>query len=114
MGGIGQYGVGFLYTPIVKVPSTSGLMMVSRKGMEPSSFASSTVNWMDGSTVLDELEELFLMCLMLQHKGIIYIPFPYPGGCCAVVMALFSKASMNMFAMIGLMGDSMAVPFVCS
>ena len=36
--------VGFLYTPMVKVPSASGVMMVSRKGMEPSSLASSTVN----------------------------------------------------------------------
>ena len=44
--------VGFLYTPIVKVPSACGLMVVSRKGMEPSSLASSTVNWMEGSTVL--------------------------------------------------------------
>ena len=44
--------VGFLYTPIVKVPSASGLMMVSTKGMEPSSFASSTVSWMDTSTYL--------------------------------------------------------------
>ena len=42
--------VGFLYTPMVKVPSASGLMMVSRKDMEPSSLASSTVNLMDGST----------------------------------------------------------------
>ena len=29
--------VGFLYTPMVKVPSASGLMMVSRKDIEPSS-----------------------------------------------------------------------------
>ena len=26
--------VGFLYTPVVKVPSGSGVMMVSKKGME--------------------------------------------------------------------------------
>ena len=63
---------------------------------------------------IDVLEELFLMYLMLQHKGIIYIPFPYPGGCSAVVIALCSKASMNMLAMIGLMGDPMAAPLVCS
>ena len=50
--------VGFLYTPIVKVPSTSGLMMVSRKGMEPSSFASSTVNWDGWIYCIDVLEEL--------------------------------------------------------
>ena len=59
--------VGFLYTPIVNVPSVSGLMVVPRKGMEPSSFASSTVNWVDGICCIDVLEELFLMCLMLQH-----------------------------------------------
>ena len=35
-----------------KVSSASGLMVVSRKGMEPSSLVSSTVNWMEGSNVL--------------------------------------------------------------
>ena len=44
--------VDFLYTPNGRVSSASGLMMVSKKGREPSSFASSTVNWIDGSTVL--------------------------------------------------------------
>ena len=43
---------GFSVHPYCKLPSSSGLMMVSRKGMEPSSFASSTVNWIEGSTVL--------------------------------------------------------------
>ena len=41
-----------LYTPMVKVPSGFGVMMVSKKGIEPSSLGSSTVNWMDGSAVL--------------------------------------------------------------
>ena len=44
--------MGFLYTPMVKVPSVSGVMTVSKKGMEPSSLDSSTVNWMEGSTEL--------------------------------------------------------------
>ena len=44
--------VGFLYTPMVMVPSASAVMMVSKKGMEPSSLDSSTANWMEGSTVL--------------------------------------------------------------
>ena len=44
--------VGFLYTPIVKLPSFSGVMTVSRNGIESSSLASSTVNWIEGSTVL--------------------------------------------------------------
>ena len=44
--------VDFLYIPMVKVPSVSGVVMVSKKGMEPSSLDSSTVNWMEGSTEL--------------------------------------------------------------
>ena len=44
--------MGFLYIPMVKVPSASGLTVVSRKGTESSYLASSTVNWMEGSTVL--------------------------------------------------------------
>ena len=44
--------MGFLYTPMVKVPSVSSVMMVSKKGMVPSSSDSSTVNWMEGPTKL--------------------------------------------------------------
>ena len=72
--------VGFLYTPMVKVPSVSGVMMVSKKGMEPSSLDYSTVNWMEGSTVLMCLKNSSFVWLMLYHKGIINIPLPHPGG----------------------------------
>ena len=44
--------VGFLYKPVVKVPSVWGVIKISRNGMEPSGLASSTVNWMEGSSVL--------------------------------------------------------------
>ena len=44
--------VGFLYTVMDRLPSTSGLTMVSKKGMDPSSLLSSTVNLMAGSTQL--------------------------------------------------------------
>ena len=37
--------VGFLYTVMDRLPSTSGFTMVSKKGMEPSSLLSSTVNF---------------------------------------------------------------------
>ena len=47
--------VGFLYTVMDREPSTSGLTIVSKKGMEPSSLLSSTVNLMAGST-------LFMCC----------------------------------------------------
>ena len=44
--------VGFLYTVMDRPPSTSGFTMASKKGMEPSSLLSSTVNFMVGSTLL--------------------------------------------------------------
>ena len=44
--------VGFLYIFVVKVPSDWGVTTVSKKGMEPSGLTSSTVNWMEVSTVL--------------------------------------------------------------
>ena len=44
--------VGFLYTVMDRVPSASGLTTVSKKGMDPSSLLSSTVNLMAGSTLL--------------------------------------------------------------
>ena len=44
--------MGFLYTFVVRVPSDWGVTNMSKKGMEPSGLASSTVNWMEVSTVL--------------------------------------------------------------
>ena len=44
--------VGFLYTVMDRPPFFSGFTMVSKKGMEPSSLLSSTVNFMAGSTQL--------------------------------------------------------------
>ena len=44
--------VGFLYTVMDRVPSASGLTIVSKKGMDPSSLLSSTVNLIAGSTLL--------------------------------------------------------------
>ena len=42
--------VGFPYTVMDSVPSASGLTTVSKKGMDPSSLLSSTLNLMAGST----------------------------------------------------------------
>ena len=42
----------FCIPSTVKVLSAFGVMMVSKKGMKPSSLDSSTVNWMEGSTEL--------------------------------------------------------------
>ena len=87
---------------MVKVPSASGVMMVSRKGKEPSSLASSTVNWMEGSTVLmwSRNSSLCEWCWITKAPST-YL-FHILGGCSAVEMALFSKASMYILATIGL------------
>ena len=44
--------VGFLYTDKDREPSPSGLTIVSKEGMDPSSLLSSTVNLIAGSTLL--------------------------------------------------------------
>ena len=44
--------VGFLYTVMDRLPFSFGFTIVSKKGMEPSSLLSSTVNFMAGSTLL--------------------------------------------------------------
>ena len=43
--------VGFLHTVMDRLPFTYGFTMVSKKGMEPSSLLSSTVNFIAGSTL---------------------------------------------------------------
>ena len=45
------------------------------------------------------------MYLLLYYPGIINISSPNPRGCSAVAIALCSKASIKMLAMMGLMGD---------
>ena len=61
--------VGFLYTSIVKVPSSSGLMMVSRKGMDH--------------------KMIMLICMQLLHyRGIANLPcFVYAYVICPYVIA---------------------------
>ena len=44
--------VGFLYTVMDRLPLSSGFTMVSKKGMDPFSLLSPTVNFMAGSTLL--------------------------------------------------------------
>ena len=62
--------VGFLYTAMDRLPSASGLTMVSKKEMDPSSWLSSTVNLMAGSTLL--------MCWRKHVRLHISTVFPVP------------------------------------
>ena len=59
-------------------PSASGFTIVSKKGMDPSSLLSSTVNLMAGST-LYVLKEALFIDLLVDDKGVIYIPAPELG-----------------------------------
>ena len=83
--------VGFLYKPVVKVPSACGVIMTSTNGTEPSDLVSSTVNWMEGS--IDVLEEFIPVWLVLDYKSV-NIPLPNSRGFNAVVIDLCSKASI--------------------
>ena len=58
------------------VASASGLTMVSKKGMDPSSLLSSTVNFMAESTHFDVLKEAFFVDLLVDDKGTIFSHTP--------------------------------------
>ena len=61
-------------------PSASGLTIVSKKGMDPSSLLSSTVNLMAGVNTVDVLEKALFNGFLVDDKGVIYIPAPELGG----------------------------------
>ena len=106
--------VSFLYTVVFNVPSSLGVMRMSRKGMEPSDLDSSLVNCMcwsielrccRNSSVLDDFRMVRVSSTNLLQKD---------GGFWAVCMALVSRSSIYRLATNGLMGDPMAVPSFCS
>ena len=72
--------MGFLYTVMDRLPSTSGFTMVSKKGMEPSSLLSSTVNFMAGVNTIDVLEEVIFVNFLVDDKSVIHKPVPELGG----------------------------------
>ena len=87
---------------------------MSRKGMEPSSLDSSLVNWM--------LVSMELICsrnsclwddLMMTNVSSTNL-FQNAGGCGADCMAFVSRSSIYRLATMGLMGDPIAVPSICS
>ena len=70
--------VDFLYTVIDSLPFTSGLMVVSKKGIALSSLLFSTVNLMARST-LNVLKEVLFIFFPLDNPSVIHIPEPYFG-----------------------------------
>ena len=95
-------------------PSTSGFTIVSKKGMDPSSLLSSTVNLMAGVNTVYVLKEALFVGFLVDDKGVIHIPAPKPGGWGAVLRAFCSKYSIYKLATMGLTGELMATPSTCS
>ena len=73
--------VGFLYTVMDREPSASGLTIVSKKGMDPSSLLSSTVNLMAGSTLfMCWRKPCLLASLWMTKVSSTYLPQNVGGG----------------------------------
>ena len=106
--------VGFLYTVMDREPSASGLTIVSKKGMEPSSLLSSTVNLRAGSTLLMCWRKPYLLASLWMTKVSSTYLCQHLGGCGAVLRAFCSKYSMYKLASMGLTVEPMAAPSTCS
>ena len=97
--------VGFLYTDVLSLPSSSGLIKMSRKGRDPSGPGSSVVNWMLLSTELMWVRNFSLWALFSMTKVSSTNLFHNKGGFGDDCSALLSKFSIKRFATIGLMGE---------
>ena len=54
--------------------------MVSKKGIEPSSLLSSTVNFYSRVNTINVLKEVCFVDFLVDDKGVIYKPASEPGG----------------------------------
>ena len=102
--------VGFLYTVIESSPLASGLTMVSKKGIAPSSSFSSTVNLMARSTLLMCSRKFCLLSYFwitnVSSTYISHIP-----GVGQQYLGLFClKYSIYMLATMGLLGTPYSIP----
>ena len=98
---------------MLSLPFSSGVMSISKKAMDPSSFESSQVKWMLSSIEFRCCKKVSLCDLWMMMKVSSTNLFQRMGGVGAVDSALTSKASMNKLATIGLIGDPIAAPFTC-
>ena len=63
---------------------------------------------------IEVFKEGIFLCSLDDGESITHKPFPECRGGIAVARALVSRSSINKFATIGLMGDSIAAPLTCS
>ena len=111
--GTSQCVFGFLYTLVFKLPSPLMMTRVSKKGMEPSPLLASFVNWILSSMLFMSLKLSTFVFWMITNVSSTNLLLKV-GGCGAVLMASFSKASIYKLVIMGLNGEPMAAPFVCS
>ena len=96
------------------LPSSSGMMRISKKGTEPSSLDSSQVNLMLLSMEFMCSKRAFLWDFLMIVKVSSTNLFHSDGGCGDVSRALVSRSSIKRFATTGVIGEPMAVPSTCS
>ena len=63
---------------------------------------------------VDVLKEAMFVGLLVDDKGVIYIPVPEPRGCGVVLRTFCSKYSMYKLATIGTDREPMAASSTCS
>ena len=111
----GQYEVGFLYTVMDSVPSASGLTMVSKNGMDPSSLLSSTVNLMAGSTLfMCWRKPCLLKSLWMTKVSSTNLCQNLGGGWGHYLELFIPSTPCRGWPTMGLTGETMAVPSTCS
>ena len=103
----------FLNTDVFRLPSSSGVTRMSKKGIDPSSLTSSQVNLILGCIEFRCCRNLSLSFLMIVNVSSTNL-FHRVGGVVDVLMAWTSISSMNKFATCGLIGEPIAAPSVCS
>ena len=106
--------VGFLYMEVDKLPSSSTVTRVSRKGSDPSALVFSAVNWIFSSIPFKCWKNSSLYAVSRMTKVSSTNLFQRLGGCGAVSRALVSKCSIYILATMGLSGDPIAAPSTCS
>ena len=99
---------------MLSLPSLSGVINISRKGMEPSSLGSSYVKCMFESIELMCSRKTSLSTFWMIGKVSSTNLFHILGVDGAVARALVSRSSTNKLAIIGLNGNPIAAPLTCS
>ena len=87
---------------------------MSRKGLAPYALLVSAVNFMFSSIELMWWKTHLCVCASMKTKVSSTNPFHRLGECGADSRAFVSNSSMKVLATMGLSGDPIAAPYICS